>query len=167
MLPRPPASMPASLGDSFGSALGPGPSETDTNSDRFRRLCLQNDAVLYEDDMLQIGVKAEYSGREAQFAVYFGNKGSAGLQAFTVQYFVREESALQLAASPLSQQLEADRQVVQRVNAKCLEPFLEAPWLRVQFLLPDTSPRRVQIRFPVVMTKFMVGLELSKQDFFR
>mmetsp|Transcript_115592 Transcript_115592/g.338131 ORF Transcript_115592/g.338131 Transcript_115592/m.338131 type:complete len:632 (+) Transcript_115592:131-2026(+) len=149
-----------------GSALPP-PIESDTNADRFRRLCLLNDAVLYEDELIQIGVKSEYSGRECQLAVFFGNKGNAALQAFTVQYFVREEQALKLTASPLNQQLDADKQVVQRVSATCLEPFLQPVWLRVQFLLPDTSPRRIQVRFPIMLTKFMVGCELSPADFFR
>lgn len=149
-----------------GTALPP-PLESDTNADRFRRLCLLNDAVLYEDELLQIGVKAEYVGREGQFAVFFGNKGSAALQAFTVQYFVREEHALKLFASPINQQLEADKQVVQRVSATCAEPFVQPVWLRVQFLLPDTSPRRIQVRFPITMTKFMVGCEMSPADFFR
>eukprot|EP00931_Biecheleriopsis_adriatica_P120981 TRINITY_DN9606_c0_g1_i1.p1 TRINITY_DN9606_c0_g1~~TRINITY_DN9606_c0_g1_i1.p1 ORF type:complete len:658 (+),score=170.70 TRINITY_DN9606_c0_g1_i1:63-2036(+) len=150
-----------------GAAMLPPPAEGDTNADRFRRLCLLNDAVLYEDELLQVGLKAEYSGREGQLAVFFGNKGNSPLQAFTVQYFVREEQALRLVASPLSQQLEADKQVVQRLQVALLEPFAEAPWLRLQFLLPDASPRRIQMKFPVVLPKFMVGRDLSQQDFFR
>lgn len=141
--------------------------EGDTNSDRFRRLCLLNDAVLYEDELLQVGLKAEYNGREGQLAVFFGNKGHSSLQSFTAQYFVREEHALRLTASPLSQQLEADKQVVQRLQVSLLEPFAEAPWLRLQFLLPDASPRRIQMKLPVVLPKFMVGREMSQQDFFR
>lgn len=165
--PGMPASRPDSADLAGGTALPPPPHEADTNADRFRRLCLLNDAVLYEDELLQIGVKAEYVGREGQFAVFFGNKGSAALQAFTVQYFVREEQALKVSASPLSQQLDADKQVVQRVCATCIEPFVHPVWLRVQFLLPDTSPRRIQLRFPIVLTKYMVGCELSAADFFR
>jgi len=99
--------------------------------------------------------------------VFYGNKGNAALQAFTAQYFVREESALRLTASPLSQQLDSDKQIVQRITATCLEPFAEPVWLRVQFLLPDTSPRRIQLRFPIILSKFMVGRELSTADFFR
>ncbi|CAE8634883.1 unnamed protein product [Polarella glacialis] len=139
----------------------------DTNADRFRRLCLLNDAVLYEDELLQVGVKSEYSGCEGQLAVFFGNKSTAALQAFTVQYFVREEHALRLVASPISQQLEADRQIVQRLAVTLLEPFVETPWLRLQFLLPDASPRRIQLKFPIMLPKFMAGRELSPQDFFR
>lgn len=141
--------------------------EPDTNAARFRRLCLLNDAVLYEDDLLQVGIKMEFSGRDGQAAVYLGNKGSAALQAFTVQYYVKEDRALRLSASPMSQQLGADEQVVQRVGIALLEPFVEPPQLRVQFLLPDASPRRIHMQFPVVLTKFMVGRELSPTDFFR
>ncbi|CAE7456153.1 ap2a1-1 [Symbiodinium natans] len=140
--------------------------ENDTNAERFRRLCLLNDAVLYEDDLLQVGIKAEYSGLEGQIAVFFGNKGHAALHTFTAQYFVREEQALRLVASPMSQQLEADEQVVQRVTVSLREPFAEPPWLRLQFLLPDASPRRIQLKFPIILPKFMVGRDLSPQEFF-
>eukprot|EP00929_Paragymnodinium_shiwhaense_P057017 TRINITY_DN28536_c0_g1_i1.p1 TRINITY_DN28536_c0_g1~~TRINITY_DN28536_c0_g1_i1.p1 ORF type:complete len:652 (-),score=189.54 TRINITY_DN28536_c0_g1_i1:118-2073(-) len=138
----------------------------DTNSERFRRLCSINDAILHEDESLQIGVKAQYVGNEAQVAVYFGNKANAPLSAFSVQYMVREQDALRLTAAPVPQTLQADTQIIQRLSVTLREPFVEAPWLRIQYLLPDASPRRHQIRFPVVLSKFMVGRDLSSSDFF-
>lgn len=143
------------------------PLEAETNSDRFRHLCLTNDAVLYEDDLLQIGLKAEYRGMEGQVAVYFGNKGSAALQAFRVNYFVREENGLRLSVSSLGPQLDAHDQVVQRIGAVCVEPFVEPPLLRIQYLLPDASPRQVQMKFPVTIIKFMQGVDLRQEEFFR
>lgn len=145
----------------------PPPLEAETNLDRFRHLCMANDAVLYEDELLQVGLKSEIRDTEIQLAVYFGNKGTSTLQAFSVQFFVREEHALRLTASTIVQQLEAHDQIVQRVGARCFEPFLEPPMLRVQFLLPDASPRRLQFKFPVIMTKFLHGCELAQQEFFR
>ena len=38
--------------------------------------------------------------------------------------------------------------------------------MRVQFLLPDASSRRVQVKFPVALTKFMRGRELEQREFF-
>lgn len=164
-------SMPAtkaSQHDDHDLALSsPPPLDAETNADRFRRLCQVNDAVLYEDELLQVGVKAEYSGKEGQLAVFFGNKVGAGLHAFTVQYFVKEEGALRLSASPVNQQLDAERQIIQRVTATILQPFVEAPIMRIQFLMPDTSPRKIQLRLPVVLTKFMVGRETTPQEFFQ
>merc|ERR1719281_873796 len=91
------------------------PLEAKTNADRFRHLCLTNDAVLYEDDMLQVGLKTEYRGLEGQLAVYFGNKGSAALQAFQVHYSGAsiDEGTLRFSSSSIGQQLEAHDQVVQ------------------------------------------------------
>lgn len=136
------------------------------NAERLQRLCLLNDAVLYEDEVLQIGIKAEYSGRSGQISVYFGNKSAGTLQNFTVQYLVPEETALRLGAPPLNQQVGAGKQVLQRITVALLDPFLEMPWIRVFFLLPDSSPRKVQTRLPVTLTKFMTGRELSEQEFF-
>lgn len=144
------------------------PLEAETNADRFRHLCLTNDAVLYEDDMLQIGLKTEYRGLEGQLAVYYGNKGSAALQAFNIHFSGSsvDEGTLRLTSSSLPQQLEAHDQVVQRLSVTCAQPFVEPPLMRIQYLLPDACPRRVQVKFPVVITKFMQGLELKQDEFF-
>mmetsp|Transcript_76005 Transcript_76005/g.180845 ORF Transcript_76005/g.180845 Transcript_76005/m.180845 type:complete len:731 (+) Transcript_76005:99-2291(+) len=141
--------------------------EADTNTERFRHLCIANDAILSEDEMLQIGVKAEFQGLDGQIAVYFGNKANAALQAFSVQYFVREDNAVKLSVSSVGHQVEPMSQVMQRVSVKLVSPFSEPPAMRVQYLLPDASPRKITIRFPLVLTKFMRGRELSQQDFFR
>lgn len=144
------------------------PLEAETNADRFRHLCLCNDAVLYEDDMLQVGVKTEYRGLEGQIALYYGNKSSAALQAFNVHFggSSMEEGTLRLASSSLTQQLEAHDQVVQRVSVTCAQPFVDPPQMLLQYLLPDACPRRIQLKFPVVITKFMTGLEMRQEEFF-
>lgn len=159
------AGLPARGGE-LGSAPEVPAAPAGNNAERLQRLCLLNDAILYEDEVLQIGIKAEYSGRGGQIAVFFGNKSAGPLQNFTVQYLVPEETALRLGAPPLNQQVGAGKQVFQRITVALLDPFLEMPWLRVSFLLPDSSPRRVQTRLPVTLTKFMTGRELSAQEFF-
>lgn len=148
------------------SVVPPRPEDCDTNSDRFRHLLMMNDAVLSEDELLQIGIKADYQGCEGQVSVFFGNKGNAPLQSFTVQYFVREENALRLVAAPCERSLEPHDQIVQQIRVTCIEPFTEVPLMRVQFLLPDASSRRVQVKFPVALTKFMRGRELEQREFF-
>ncbi|CAK0875819.1 unnamed protein product [Prorocentrum cordatum] len=115
-----------------------------TNAERLRRLCIVNDAVLYEDDVLQIGVKAQYAGEEGQVDVYFGNKSREALQAFAVYYHVPEERVLRLRAEQVEPQLGAGQQALQRVRVSLAGPFAEMPWLRAQFRLPDAGPRRVQ-----------------------
>jgi len=131
-------------------------------------LCHLNDAVLYEDEYLQVGVQAEYSNADGHLTVYFGNKSSVTLESFTVQYYLAGQSrALRLTSSPIMQQLETGVQVAQRVGVTFMEPFVEPPSMRVQFLLPDASPRRIQVRLPVIVTKFMVGRDLNASEFFR
>lgn len=144
------------------------PLEAETNADRFRHLCLTNDAVLYEDDMLQVGLKTEYRGLEGQLAIYYGNKGSAALQAFQVHFTGNsmDEGTLRLTSSSLPQQVEAHDQVVQRISVTCAQPFVDPPLMRLQYLLPDACPRRIQIKFPVVITKFMQGLDMKQDAFF-
>lgn len=145
----------------------PPPLEAETNVDRYRHLLLTNDAVLYEDDLLQVGLKGEYHGHEGVLSVFFGNKGASPLQHFTTEYVVKEEHALHLTRSTLSEMIETHDQVVQRVGVACYEPFVSPPTLRVQFLTADASPRALELRFPVVLTKFCSARELTQPEFFR
>lgn len=152
--------------DTHGTAANTAlPSEVETNADRFKHLCNTDSAVLFEDDILQIGMKSEYRNLDGQVALYFGNKGGAVLQGFTVQ-IIHDDRTLRLSASSLGQQLAARDQAVQKISVSYIEPFVEPPTMLVKFLLPDASPRLIQIKFPVIVTKFIHGRELSQQDFF-
>jgi len=136
------------------------------HTERFKHLLVVNDSVLLEDEILQIGMKSDYQGCDGELAIYFGNKSTSPLQGFSVMFLVKDETALRLTAAPIQPQLEPHDQIVQRLTASCFEPFTEPPIMRIQFLLPDASPRRIQIRLPVVLTKFMHGREVDQREFF-
>jgi len=55
-----PQAMPGYL--TASSIVIPPPLEADTNTERFRHLCIANDAVLSEDEMLQIGCQSRVPG---------------------------------------------------------------------------------------------------------
>lgn len=48
----------------------------------FRFAC-KNNGVLFENDLLQIGVKSEFRQNLGRIALYFGNKTSFALQVLT------------------------------------------------------------------------------------
>eukprot|EP00916_Digyalum_oweni_P024711 GHVL01040858.1.p1 GENE.GHVL01040858.1~~GHVL01040858.1.p1 ORF type:complete len:646 (+),score=107.32 GHVL01040858.1:243-2180(+) len=138
-----------------------------TNHDRYRQLCLCDDAVLFEDDVLQIGIKSSYVGLECRIAVFYGNKSKGHLQSFRSKFsFKSGEGALDMTVGSISDFVSANQQVVQRISCRCVEAYEDCPMMELKFLLPDNSPRIVQLRLPVVVTKFMEAREIGAEDFF-
>ena len=138
-------------------------------SSKFLQLCCSNDGVLFEDEIIQIGIKAKYTGLgEGVLGVYYGNKTSGILQNVQTKYSFDSSSAanLHLTTSPIPTQLGPKSQVCQRVSAQLSGAFVQAPRLTVSFLLPDNTPRSIPLRLPITINKFMQGRELKVDEFF-
>eukprot|EP00116_Pleurobrachia_bachei_P009856 sb/3470118/ len=56
-------------------------------------VCSRNNGVLYEDDLIQIGVKSDYSGSQGRLTVFYGNKSQFPFQHFATRLFVGRRSA--------------------------------------------------------------------------
>ncbi|CAD7922493.1 unnamed protein product [Amoebophrya sp. A120] len=126
-----------------------------------------DDAVLYEDDLMQIGIKSRYRDLDGELALFFGNKSAKiSFHNFQTEYAIKEDTLLRLSMTTAPAMIEAGTQHSQRVTATCVGPYLEAPILRLSFLLSDNSPRRIQVRLPLSIDKFLDPLELSAMDFF-
>ncbi len=137
-------------------------------STKFLHLSVTNDGVLFEDETIQIGLKAKFSGLgEGVIGVYYGNKTSGVLQNFQARYSLDTcGQSLHLTTAPIPTQLGPKSQVCQRVAAQITGPFMDCPKLVVSFLLPDNTPRSIPLRLPVTINKFMQGRDLSSDEFF-
>ena len=150
-------------------AAGPAAAAGIPSSSKYLQLCCSNDGVLYEDEIIQIGIKAKYTGLgEGVLGVYYGNKTSGILQNVLTKYFFDSSSAanLHLTTSPIPTQLGPKSQVCQRVSAQLSGAFVQAPRLTVSFLLPDNTPRSIPLRLPITINKFMQGRDLKVDEFF-
>ena len=148
--------------------LGSGGPATVPTSSKYLQLCVTNDGVLYEDEIIQVGIKAKFTGLgEGVLGVYYGNKTSGTIQNFQTKYSLDASGeTLHLTTSPIPTQLGPKHQLCQRVSAQISGAFIESPKLTVSFLLPDNTPRTVPLRLPVAVNKFMQGRELRVEEFF-
>lgn len=137
-------------------------------SSKYLQLSVSNDGILFEDDTIQIGIKARFAGLgEGVLGVYFGNKTSGILQNFQTKYSLDNCGPhLHLTTAPLPSQLGPKNQVCQRVAAQITGSFSDSPGLAVSFLLPDNTPRTVALKLPVTLNKFMQGRDLTRDEFF-
>ncbi len=109
----PPAPTPADPfaagGPTLGPAAGEGIRPVGDVQEWFTRLCLRDSGVLYEDQHLQVGVKAQYTGSTGQLVLFLGNKGSQALTRLVCVVPPLPEVAIQQTPAPAV--LEANQQI--------------------------------------------------------
>ena len=136
-------------------------------SSKFNQLCVVNDGVLFEDEIIQIGIKAKFSGLgEGVLGVYYGNKTSGTLQNLKSVWENQCAEFLHLTPSPLPTQIGPKSQLCQRVSVQLSGAFVQSPQFAVSFLLPDNTPRTIRLSLPVSVNKFMQVKSLEADDFF-
>lgn len=118
----------------------------------FERFVFKNNGVLFENDLLQIGVKSEYRQNLGRLGLFYGNKTQVALEvrnqcsmnafllckliqfksinSFALQNFNpvlswSPENALRLNVQikPVEPTLEAGAQIQQMITAECIDDF--------------------------------------------
>lgn len=139
---------------------------TNPNIERwYERLTYSSEALLYEDVQLQIGYKSEFHGHLGRVALYFGNKLSAPLTSFTATVDIADPEALSVSFAKIPPSTVTPRlQTQQILNIECKNVFTTPPVLRISYLAG--SLQTINLRLPIVITKFLEPVKLAPQEFF-
>nr|XP_033816944.1 AP-2 complex subunit alpha-1 isoform X2 [Geotrypetes seraphini] len=136
--------------------------------DNFLRFVCKNNGVLFENQLLQIGVKSEFRQNLGRMYLFYGNKTSVQFQSFTptVTYPGDLQSQLNLQTKPVHPVVEGGAQVQQVLNIECLEDFEEAPLINIKFRYGGTL-QNITLKLPITINKFFQATEMPSQDFFQ
>jgi len=139
----------------------------------FSNLCTSPSGVLFENSLLQVGVKHEYVGAQGRISVFFGNLSKTPLLHFRA--LVEDTDHLRLQKQGTQGLLDEDEDggctVDVRTQAKLLlivevtAPFDDAPAMRVCFETEDGECHEYPLRLPVVATCFMEPVTLEPGAF--
>eukprot|EP01111_Echinosteliopsis_oligospora_P009213 TRINITY_DN2665_c0_g1_i1.p1 TRINITY_DN2665_c0_g1~~TRINITY_DN2665_c0_g1_i1.p1 ORF type:complete len:1051 (+),score=302.86 TRINITY_DN2665_c0_g1_i1:172-3324(+) len=129
----------------------------------YRRLCLAGEGVLYEDGTLQIGIKTDYQKESGRMMIYYGN--STPTQFTNFQATITSTSSVQVQAQPVVSTIAPKAQVQQGLTLMCVSEVQESPILSISFVT-NGKPVSIQLRLPVIATKFAEHMKLSAPDFF-
>ena len=143
----------------------PTPADQQTIADFFNQLISKPNGVLYEDEILQIGVKTEYSGHLGRIAIFFGNKSTR--KAFN-NFSSSLESTKQVqctAVQDVAVVIPEATQLHQLYNVECLTIPSEPVYLIVKFDF-DRYPVAHSLKFPIVLSKFITGVQFNSEEFF-
>uniref|UniRef100_A0A667WU22 AP-2 complex subunit alpha n=1 Tax=Myripristis murdjan TaxID=586833 RepID=A0A667WU22_9TELE len=141
------------------------PAAADVYEDNFARFVCKNNGVLYENQLLQIGLKSEYRQNLGRMYVFYGNKTSTQFLSFTADG-PNINSCLCSSHTPVDPTVDGGAQVQQILNIECLSDFTEAPVLNIQFRYGGTL-QSIAVKLPIMLNKFFQPTEMMSQDFFQ
>ncbi|XP_042201052.1 AP-2 complex subunit alpha-2 [Callorhinchus milii] len=167
-------STPASAGggsllvDVFTDALPGTGGLAPGSEENFSRFVCKNNGVLFENQLLQIGIKSEYRQNLGRMYLFFGNKTSVQFLSFTLNLSCPGElqNQLNLQAKPVEPMVEGGAQVQQVINIECQSDFTEAPLLNIQFRYGGTL-QNITLKLPITVNKFFQPTEMASEDFFQ
>ncbi|KAM8927962.1 AP-2 complex subunit alpha-1 isoform 1-T1 [Pelodytes ibericus] len=171
----PPPESPASLlvdaaqpSDS-GSAVSEDPALPIAEADDLlNKFVCKNNGVLFENQLLQIGVKSEFRQNLGRMYLFYGNKTSVQFQSFTtiLSYPGELQSQLNIQTKPADPVVEGGAQVQQVLNIECVTDFDEAPLTNIKFRYGGTL-QNITLKLPITINKFFQATEMPSQDFFQ
>ncbi|XP_053193664.1 AP-2 complex subunit alpha-2 isoform X3 [Scomber japonicus] len=167
-----PASAGSLLVDVFSEA-GPAAPSAAVNDDGFLRFVCKNNGVLFENQLLQIGIKSEYRQNLGRMYLFYGNKTSVQFASFTttvmcidVLMVLDNQPQLNVQTKPVEPLVEGGAQIQQVLNIECLTDFSDAPLLNIKFRYGGAL-QNLTLKLPVTINKFFQPTEMSSQDFFQ
>ncbi|KAM4721041.1 AP-2 complex subunit alpha-2 isoform 2-T2 [Rhinophrynus dorsalis] len=160
------------LVDVFADASLPVAAVSTGTDDNFTRFICKNNGVLFENQLLQIGLKSEFRQNLGRMFIFYGNKMSSQFQNFTPTLICSDELSadilfyLNLQSKPVEPTVDGGAQVQQVVNIECVQEFVEAPVLNIQFRYGGAF-QNFSVKLPITLNKFFQPTEMAAQDFFQ
>jgi len=155
------------LGLGVPSAGGPAVNGTGGVTNNINKFYCKSNGVLYENDVIQIGVKTECRANLARLALFYGNKTNLPFMNFQPNVTTTPTlgMCLLLQVKQVDSTVEAGAQFQQMVNVECITDFDEQPDLNLTFFY-NAESQSVNIKLPISVNKFIEPTEMNGEAFF-
>ncbi|XP_057656250.1 AP-2 complex subunit alpha [Diorhabda carinulata] len=159
------------LGDMYsGAKVANNNSTVSSNRNWFvdpKKFVFKNNGVLFENDLIQIGVKSEFRQNLGRLGLFYGNKTSAPILNFktTLQWLEENNAKLAVHMKSIEPILEAGAQIQQMINAECIDDYTDTPSIIVSFVCNSVT-HKINIKLPLTINKFFEPTEMNGESFF-
>lgn len=154
------------LGDIYNNSnsTGTGVGGTINNAKRF---VFKSNGVLFENELIQIGVKSEFRQNLGRISLFYGNKTQVALQNFTpvLQWSAENAARLNVQLKPVEPVLEAGAQIQQQLKAECVDDYEDTPSLDISFRFNGVQ-KKITLKIPMTVNKFFEPTEMNAESFF-
>ncbi|KAI5065138.1 hypothetical protein GOP47_0019833 [Adiantum capillus-veneris] len=130
--------------------------------DWFHTLCFKDSGVLYEDPYIQIGLKAEWRAHQGRVTLFLGNKHVGALG--TVRAVILPPAHLRMHLSTVPDTIPPRAQVQCPLEIINLQASRDLAVLEFSYSYGNV-PVNVNLRLPIILSKFLQGVPLSPADF--
>eukprot|EP00049_Salpingoeca_infusionum_P018290 m.356545 g.356545 ORF g.356545 m.356545 type:complete len:909 (-) comp17570_c0_seq1:280-3006(-) len=134
-----------------------------TNDAFFDKFTLVNDGLLYENPVLQIGVKSEFKMNLGRLTVFYGNRSNSPMTDVSVKVINAQPEACKIDAHSIDTKIDPSVQLKQQISAECISCFSEPPVLEVRLKYQD-RPVEMHLKLPVLLNKFLMPLSAPMTD---
>ena len=152
----------------LGPTGGPSLCEARSIEDVKKDFLLKNNGVLFENDLIQIGVKSEYYTGIGKINIFFGNKSNCLFTNFEVHIVMIPETSTGLKVTPMSDppsNIASGSQEQQVIQIECIGTFSSPPALDVRFSVSGAS-NNFTLHLPIFLSKFLEPTNMSQDNFF-
>uniref|UniRef100_H2Z4M2 AP-2 complex subunit alpha n=1 Tax=Ciona savignyi TaxID=51511 RepID=H2Z4M2_CIOSA len=128
----------------------------------------KNSGVLFENALIQVGVKCEFKEQYGRVGLFFGNKTGNQLQNFAAAVSLGPEHQGKINVATQKEppsQIDGGAQVQHFINLECISMFSGSPNLQLRYQ-HSSAPQQVTLKLPVIINKFMEGVDMNSGDFF-
>lgn len=131
------------------------------------RLSYNSEGVLFEDEQMQVGIKAEYHDNAGRIALYIGNKVTQPFTSFSAKIDCPDEASLSIDFHKQPpNEIAGLTQVQSLLQIECKGVFAAnaTPIIRLSFIAGTV--RNVALRLPIFLSKFIEPVQLEAGPFF-
>ncbi|RHZ22129.1 hypothetical protein DYB37_006746 [Aphanomyces astaci] len=128
----------------------------------FNKVVGSNQGVLFENDVIQIGVKQEFRGSQGRMGLFYGNKGSVAVTNLSLM--VKQVPSLRTQVEQVATELQPKQQLKQQIMVECMQPFVQPAEVVVAYTVAGLSTS-IDLKLPCVATSFLEPVKLSVEDF--
>ena len=149
------------------TVLGGVPSITPGAEENLKKFVFKNTGVLFENDILQVGIKSEFSDTKGSVGIFYGNKTSSQFVNFSSSVHVPGDlnTSLQIDSISPPPIVEGGAQMKQMVNVEIIMEFNDHPIVDIQFSVNGMT-QGIALPLPLFASKFFTPTEMNSQDFF-
>jgi AP-2 complex subunit alpha len=155
------ASPPAPMGGVIGIEASLTPKLVEWS----KNIMISNSGVLFENDLIQIGVKQEFRGSQGRINLFYGNKGSDNYNNFKVSY--EAGPSFRLQAEDMGNCLASRQQLKQQIMIESMGPFTSSPVMKVSFTRNNGASYLYNLKLPATVTSFIEPVPLVRDDFMK
>lgn len=136
-----------------------------TAQNNIKKFLFKNNGVLFENDLIQIGVKSEFRQNLGRIGLFYGNKTQFHIENVHPELHWTDMHKLNVQMKPMEPVLKAGTQIQQMLTAECIEDYLDAPSMSVSFMY-NNVPQKITLKLPLTLNKFFEPTEMNGESFF-